>query len=152
MKEYFNILKISGRGMIPRMMDTEQNNPYLDVDMSKQPGYDLVRPGDEGGFAGLGTRFRGKLSPSGFSEVDQYGQQREDDIPVVNHYLIDNDETMGDSKYNASDGVPDGELYDSDSPLSRNYWALTSKKDIIGPHNMSKGKDVFFKGIRDRIR
>ena len=59
----------------------------------------------------MGTRARGKGFPSGFSASDDLEKQREQDIPISRHTLIDDEQPVG-------EGVNDGTFFDSDSPLS----------------------------------
>ena len=113
-----HLLKVSHRGNLEKsnpFYQMDQDNPYLrqndGVGANNGRGDNLTRPGDEDISGGLGTRFRGKLSPRDISRNsdDTYEQQREQDIPGSHDDLLHNPPVKDDL---------DGWFYDPEDALS----------------------------------
>ena len=134
-----NLFKVARRGTgYPSAFtppDDHDKDPYIPAS--------IMTPGDERNQGGMGTRARGKGFPSGFSASDDLEKQREQDIPISRHTLIDDEQPVG-------EGVNDGTFFDSDSPLStENMIAeelFNTKPTPVGPHNMQKYR------VFDRVR
>jgi hypothetical protein len=94
------LFKVADRSGTPRIWDRDDFvDPYLrQKQKAKEPGSGhsdkMVSPGDEEGMggSGLGTRWRGKLSPHDISASDpgEYEQQRKNDIPTSHDDFISN--------------------------------------------------------------
>ena len=143
-------MKLSFRGNIPRMEERDDLDPYKKKTPGDGNGPAMKTPGDEYGWSGLGTRVRGEDFPKDIEMGDHYDLERKKDIPTVDHALMGENSPLPDNT-----GVDHGELYDPDSPLSRQRITLdqleNTQSNPIGPHNMQRGLNLFDQ-IRKRIR
>jgi ribosomal protein L37E len=150
----FHLLKVSHRGNIPKMnpfYQWDQGDPYLRQKdrasgNNSGSGSNLTRPSDEESSGGLGSRFRGKDAPSGFSQdSDEYDQQQSDDVPSSHDDLLSNPPKKD---------YLDGWFFDPQDPLSTR--GLMDEKRKGHEHTVenrlrverNKGGD---KGVRPRI-
>jgi len=126
----------------------ERKDPYRSRSVGDGKGFDLTRPGDEqtigrpGGMGGgLGTRFRGKNAPTDFSQhsEDEYSSQKDEDIPVTDHHLLD--EYVLKPKSDATELIS---FYDTEGPFMADILD-NRKNEPVGPHNMDKIKDPYHK-------
>lgn len=142
---HYTFFKVAKRdGGMPTAFQMDYQDPYKKQwNVGDGQGMDavLVRPADEETGGGLGTRFRGEGTPSGFSSKDQYEKQRHTDIPYSDHMFMDSP---------IGEGTNNGTFFDPSSPLSEENIVTRElsepqKSDPIGPHNMQKYKNVFNK-------
>ena len=147
---YYKRMKLSFRGNIPRMEEMDDLDPYKKKTPGDGNGVDMKTPGDEEGWSGLGTRVRGKDFPKDIEMVDDYELEREKDIPTVDHALMGENAPLPEHT-----GVDDGELFDSDSPLSRERTVFdqlgSEVSHPIGPNNMQSRNNIY-ETLRKRIR
>jgi len=149
---FYKRMKLSFRGNIPRMDEMDDLDPYKKHKPGDGNGLEMKTPGDEEGWSGLGTRVRGKDFPKNIMQKDDYDLQRDKDIPTVDHALMgENAPLPGDT------GVDNGELYDSDSPLSMERTVADKLEGHYsnpnGPHNMNGGGRLgLYRRLRERIR
>lgn len=145
-------MKLSFRGNIPRMEEMDDLDPYKKKTPGDGNGVEMKTPGDEDSWSGFGTRVRGRDFPTDIQQEDNYDLQREQDIPTVDHALMGENAPLPENT-----GVDNGELYDSDSPLSRERIVSdkleNSMSHPIGPMNMrSKERSGIYDKLRKRIR
>lgn len=97
-----SIFRIANRSGTPQMYDMDDNfnnfqyDPYARQKQKGKPSGTgrsdkLNTPGDEEGWSGLGTRWRGKDAPKDVSSSDEYEEQLKDDIPTSHDTNIDNE-------------------------------------------------------------
>jgi len=142
-----NWYKTAIRGNIERMndqfKDPYRNQPPIPADNGD--GYKLTTPGDENYGGGLGTRFRDKQGPRGWSsKSDEYTDQLKNDIPVSTHMFISNDKNNQDSTMkgvgNGVDSTHRQDFTDVRDRLPEDRQ--TFGPDPVGPFNMSNNPEA----------
>jgi hypothetical protein len=124
MPNWYNkiVLGTGGRSGTPIMENPDRQwyNPYLRPQVGDGQGDKLTTPGEVGGLGG--SRFRGKLAPSGITATgdEEEKDSAQQDIPDTFHNLLKDpkQESEDEPQPSTNEGLNGRKLSDPEDPLS----------------------------------